>query len=40
MVLLISLKDDDKRKYHSYKGQVGKVADNIIDRDCSTIVLF
>ncbi len=25
-----------KRKYHSYKGNVGKVADNIIDRDFST----
>lgn len=25
-----------KRKYHSYKGNVWKVADNIIDRDFST----
>lgn len=25
-----------KEKYHSYKGKVGKVADNIIDRDFST----
>lgn len=25
-----------KKKYHSYKGKVGKVADNIIDRDFST----
>ncbi len=25
-----------KEKYHSYKGEVGKVADNIIDRDFST----
>ena len=25
-----------KEKYHSYKGDVGKVADNIIKRDCST----
>lgn len=24
-----------KEKYHSYKGEVGKVADNIIDRDFS-----
>ena len=29
-----------KGKYHSCKGQVGKVADTIIDRDCSTIALF
>ncbi|WP_152668038.1 IS3 family transposase, partial [Gemella sanguinis] len=25
-----------KEKYHSYKGTVGKVADNIINRDFST----
>ena len=25
-----------KEKYHSYKGDVGKVADNVIDRDFST----
>ena len=25
-----------KEKYHSYKGEIGKVADNIIDRDFST----
>ena len=25
-----------KEKYHSYRGEVGKVADNIIDRDFST----
>lgn len=25
-----------KEKYHSYKGKVGKIADNIIDRDFST----
>ena len=25
-----------KEKYHSYKGEVGKVADNLIDRDFST----
>ena len=25
-----------KEKYHSYKGEVGKIADNIIDRDFST----
>ncbi|WP_177223920.1 IS3 family transposase [Butyrivibrio sp. INlla21] len=25
-----------KEKYHSFKGEVGKVADNIIDRDFST----
>ena len=25
-----------KEKYHSYKGEVGKVANNIIDRDFST----
>ena len=25
-----------KEKYHSYKGQVGKIADNIINRDFST----
>ena len=25
-----------KEKYHSYKGEVGRVADNIIDRDFST----
>ena len=25
-----------KEKYHSYKGEVGKVAENILDRDCST----
>lgn len=25
-----------KEKYHSYKGNVGKIADNIIDRDFST----
>ena len=24
-----------KEKYHSYKGEVGKIADNIIDRDFS-----
>ena len=23
-------------KYHSYKGEVGKIADNVIDRDFST----
>ena len=27
-----------KEKYHSYKGEVGKVADNIIDRDFSANV--
>ena len=26
-----------KEKYHSYKGEVGKVADNLINRDFSTI---
>ena len=25
-----------KEKYHSYKGEVGKIADNIIDRDFTT----
>ena len=25
-----------KEKYHSYKGEVGKIADNIINRDFST----
>ena len=25
-----------KEKYHSYKGQVGKIAHNIINRDFST----
>ena len=25
-----------KEKYHSYKGEVGKIADNILDRDFST----
>ena len=25
-----------KEKYHSYKGEVGKIADNVIDRDFST----
>ena len=25
-----------KEKYHSYQGEVGKVADNVIDRDFST----
>ena len=25
-----------KEKYHSYKGEVGKVADNVINRDFST----
>ncbi|MCR5467394.1 MAG: IS3 family transposase, partial [Lachnospiraceae bacterium] len=25
-----------KEKYHSYKGEIGKIADNIIDRDFST----
>lgn len=25
-----------KKKYHSYKGEAGKIADNIIDRDFST----
>lgn len=25
-----------KEKYHSYKGEVGKVADNVINRDSST----
>ena len=25
-----------KQKYHSYKGKVGKIADNIIDRDFTT----
>lgn len=25
-----------KEKYHSYKGEVGKVAENILDRDFST----
>lgn len=25
-----------KEKYHSYKGKVGKIADNIIDRDFTT----
>lgn len=29
-----------KEKYHSYKGQVGKIADNIINRDFSTIALL
>ena len=29
-----------KEKYHSYKGQVGKIADNIINRDISTIALL
>lgn len=26
-----------KEKYHSYKGEVGKVADNVINRDSSTL---
>lgn len=25
-----------KEKYHSYKGEVGKIADNVIDRDFNT----
>ena len=25
-----------KEKYHSFKGEVGKIADNVIDRDFST----
>lgn len=25
-----------KEKYHSYKGEVGRIADNVIDRDFST----
>ena len=25
-----------KEKYHSYKGEVGKVAENIVNRDFST----
>ena len=25
-----------KEKYHSYKGEVGKIADNVINRDFST----
>ena len=29
-----------KEKYHSYKGQVGKVADNLINRDFSTTAPF
>ena len=29
-----------KEKYHSYKGEVGKVADNIINRDFSTTKPF
>ena len=29
-----------KEKYHSYKGQVGKIADNIINRDFSTTTPF
>lgn len=29
-----------KEKYHSYKGEVGKVADNIINRDFSTTAPF
>ena len=29
-----------KEKYHSYKGEVGKVADNIISRDFSTTAPF
>lgn len=29
-----------KEKYHSYKGEVGKIADNIIDRDFSTTCLY
>ena len=29
-----------KEKYHSYKGEVGKIADNIIDRDFSTTAPF
>ncbi len=29
-----------KEKYHSYKGQVGKIADNIINRDFSTTAPF
>ena len=29
-----------KEKYHSYKGEIGKIADNIIDRDfCTTAPL-
>lgn len=28
-----------KEKYHSYKGEVGKVAENILDRDFSTQLL-
>lgn len=29
-----------KKKYHSYKGKVGKIADNIINRDLSTTALY
>ena len=29
-----------KEKYHSYKGEVGKIADNIINRDFSTTAPF
>lgn len=29
-----------KEKYHSYKGDVGKVADNVINRDFSTTAPF
>ena len=25
-----------KEKYHSYKGEIGKIADNVIDRDFNT----
>ena len=27
-----------KEKYHSYKGEVGRIADNIINRDFNTTV--
>ncbi|MBQ7919904.1 MAG: IS3 family transposase [Lachnospiraceae bacterium] len=29
-----------KEKYHSYKGEIGKIADNVIDRDFSTTAPF
>ena len=29
-----------KEKYHSYKGEVGKIADNIIGRDFNTTAPF
>ena len=33
---LVLLGKRPKEKYHSYKGEVGKIADNVIDRDFST----